>query len=714
MLRRRTLLARKEVNRFFGVSSAESSTTPILKPNLKLMAFGMPLALDKAQFTNFASKTIDFVKNTGGAANKVNKHYFIIGDYLASPGKFAYCDPNPQGSEAGASWLITEWLNKLPDGVEAGLEIWMDPGDALTLDNPNKQPADKSKYNYKGNVIIGDGSAGFPKDNARQVFEYIKSINDYQAANGGKQITTFHFDHEGGGDYQNDSYTDPVTKELIPSTYGGTNGDRIGIGYLKWLWNEFMPKQTVGGKTIAWTHDQAKQDSFKGHYQLGWTNYRVEAYAENSSGTIDNHAENYWFGELEYEPIKWDKDNPNQKWPVASVFAPDPNQPGKLHLDRTASYKLDTISEARGITPEDTFDDAGHIIAGGNTLDWEGINQNGVHVISPQAINSVYRYYRNYPEKLAYMFSDARYNDLYQPGEKGDKAWGPPLLPDPKNPRQDDLYYTPRDPNGPTNDKLYKQPAGGIPTFSFENLSSTNQGRVTQAADSKMPNFTPSDSIISAVALPSQLLDINKYGGTFDGLSALDYSDFIRFLNATAEAIASVSDDIDPTDVTIALYESTFLPDAWVNKTWVQGTLIEGTDTADTLQGGSGIQTITARGGNDTLIGGADRDLLSGSSGADKFQYNNLDDSRPGEKRDVITDFNGEEGDRIDFSNMPTARTYVGSAGFSGSRGEVRFEDGILQLNTDRDQNSDMEIELAGVTTFSSDYLILPLHYAYM
>ena len=118
----------------------------------------MPLALDKAQFTNFASKTIDFVKNTGGAANKVNKHYFIIGDYLASPGKFAYCDPNPQGSEAGASWLITEWLNKLPDDVEAGLEIWMDPGDALTLDNPSKQPADKSKYNYKGNVIITQGT----------------------------------------------------------------------------------------------------------------------------------------------------------------------------------------------------------------------------------------------------------------------------------------------------------------------------------------------------------------------------------------------------------------------------------------------------------------------------------------------------------------------------------------------------------------------------
>ena len=135
-----------------------------------------------------------------------------------------------------------------------------------------------------------------------------------------------------------------------------------------------------------------------------------------------------------------------------------------------------------------------------------------------------------------------------------------------------------------------------------------------------------------------------------------------------------------------------------------------GGDEDDVIVGQGGNDELFGGGGDDLLIGGEGRDLLEGGKGSDVFMYKNATHSGNGSKRDVITDFNGEEGDRIDLSNIQTATTYIGSAEFSGSPGEVRFEDGILQLNTDKDQNSDMEIELTGVQNFSSDYLILAPH----
>ena len=252
-------------------TEAIGDTIPVLKPKLQLTAFGMPIKLDESQFSEFANKTIEFVANTG-----VKTHYFIIGDYVSNPDIFGFCDPSK--GAGGVSALISDWLNQLPDDVNAGVITYMNPANAMKLDNPGKiDDPSHEKYNYDSNVTIGDGSDGYPKDNARQVFELINNINNNSATK--KQITHFHFDHEGGGDFQNDSYKVPAGQpgagDEIPSTYGGVNGDRIGVGYLKWLWNEFMPEG------VAFTHEEASNDDFRGHYQLGWTNYRVEAWAKN-------------------------------------------------------------------------------------------------------------------------------------------------------------------------------------------------------------------------------------------------------------------------------------------------------------------------------------------------------------------------------------------------------------------------------------------------
>jgi hypothetical protein len=88
----------------------------------------------------------------------------------------------------------------------------------------------------------------------------------------------------------------------------------------------------------------------------------------------------------------------------------------------------------------------------------------------------------------------------------------------------------------------------------------------------------------------------------------------------------------------------------------------------------------------------------------------------PGTKnRDVLTDFNGKEGDLIDLKSIDAytgqtanqAFTYIGSSGFTGTKGEVRFSGEVLQMNTGTDQVADMEIALTGVTAFQSGYLVL-------
>jgi Ca2+-binding RTX toxin-like protein len=136
----------------------------------------------------------------------------------------------------------------------------------------------------------------------------------------------------------------------------------------------------------------------------------------------------------------------------------------------------------------------------------------------------------------------------------------------------------------------------------------------------------------------------------------------------------------------------------------------------DYLDGGIGNDFIDGGLGNDTIIGGLGSDRLTGGRGKDKFMYASISDSLPRtNNRDVLTDFNGKEGDLIDLKAIDAytktpgnqAFTYIGSADFTGTKGEVRFSGGVLQMNTGTDKIADMEIALTGVTAFQSSYLIL-------
>ena len=91
--------------------------------------------------------------------------------------------------------------------------------------------------------------------------------------------------------------------------------------------------------------------------------------------------------------------------------------------------------------------------------------------------------------------------------------------------------------------------------------------------------------------------------------------------------------------------------------------------------------TIVGGGGADTLTGGRGLDLLTGGGGAVGCGVQTLLDSTlGGTARDRITDFSSLAGDRIDLRLIDAAAgvvgdqafTFIGSAGFSGSAGELR------------------------------------------
>ncbi|SFJ33683.1 type I secretion C-terminal target domain (VC_A0849 subclass) [Phyllobacterium sp. CL33Tsu] len=63
----------------------------------------------------------------------------------------------------------------------------------------------------------------------------------------------------------------------------------------------------------------------------------------------------------------------------------------------------------------------------------------------------------------------------------------------------------------------------------------------------------------------------------------------------------------------------------------------------DTLHGGNGDDMLYGEDGNDELTGGTGDDVLSGGAGGDYFIFNSIG----GQGHDVITDFNGAEGDII-------------------------------------------------------------------
>jgi serralysin len=139
------------------------------------------------------------------------------------------------------------------------------------------------------------------------------------------------------------------------------------------------------------------------------------------------------------------------------------------------------------------------------------------------------------------------------------------------------------------------------------------------------------------------------------------------------------------------------------------------------LQGGADLKgtgnalnnQIFGNSGNNIIDGGAGADTLTGGAGADTFVFAAVSEMGIGSNRDVITDFNSLQGDKIDLSQFDAsllsagfnAFTFIGAGDFT-SAGQLRFVDHVLSGNVSGDTGADFEIQLVGVNNFSASDLV--------
>lgn len=140
-----------------------------------------------------------------------------------------------------------------------------------------------------------------------------------------------------------------------------------------------------------------------------------------------------------------------------------------------------------------------------------------------------------------------------------------------------------------------------------------------------------------------------------------------------------------------------------------------GNALANRLTGNTLDNVLNGSTGNDLLIGGGGADTLIGGRGADSFVFLTWADTGVGlGLRDVITDFNAGQADKINLAALDAvagtvddeAFTYIGAAAFS-TAGQLRFEAGILSGEMTGDGVADFEIQLAGVRSFTAAAVIL-------
>ena len=141
-----------------------------------------------------------------------------------------------------------------------------------------------------------------------------------------------------------------------------------------------------------------------------------------------------------------------------------------------------------------------------------------------------------------------------------------------------------------------------------------------------------------------------------------------------------------------------------------------GDEGDDSITGGEENEMLIGGAGDDVLNGGLGSDVLTGNEGADVFYFSDFSSSEDDKidlsaSRDIITDFSSSEGDKIDLSAIAEDFVFIGSSDFTGTRNEIRFDDGILQISvsseTDTAPTPVFEIQLLGNNTFGFEDLLL-------
>jgi hypothetical protein len=293
---------------------------PALLPKIHVSHFGQDISFtSRAMFQSWADDYISFLSNSGATVAYIN-----IGDYLQDQ-KNAYSYLKPSLGTNNVPWIVTDFLDKLPAGLEAGVIAYLDVANPWTVYDSN---------NTATNVSTTDaGPNSPPKNNVYQAFQMVNAINAAQLQSGGtKFFTHFQADGEGAGAFESDSYygfgatPDKGTAydsngnvPVAPTTWSASDFPTAGYGYIKWLWNHFMPGVTAddvapGGVAlpksvtvpdVVFTDAEAIVSTTwpagRG-YQFGIIKYAQTSWLNYSPGPMLAYTENYWFGENHYMP----------------------------------------------------------------------------------------------------------------------------------------------------------------------------------------------------------------------------------------------------------------------------------------------------------------------------------------------------------------------------------------------------------------------------
>jgi Ca2+-binding RTX toxin-like protein len=147
----------------------------------------------------------------------------------------------------------------------------------------------------------------------------------------------------------------------------------------------------------------------------------------------------------------------------------------------------------------------------------------------------------------------------------------------------------------------------------------------------------------------------------------------------------------------------------------------------DWLLSGYGNDELYGREGNDVMYGEAGQDRLEGGSGidtmigglhADTFAWSAISDTGTTmSTSDQVVDFNPAEGDRLDVSGIDAnvyaphdqAFTFIGSAPFSGTPGEINYfhSDGDTYIQLQAGTSMPVMFRLDGIHTPEADWFVL-------
>lgn len=137
----------------------------------------------------------------------------------------------------------------------------------------------------------------------------------------------------------------------------------------------------------------------------------------------------------------------------------------------------------------------------------------------------------------------------------------------------------------------------------------------------------------------------------------------------------------------------------------------------DTLLGGAGKDVLLGGKGGDSLIGGSAADMLTGGGGADEFVYNTGHSGPGANKRDTVTDFSRQQGDKVNLGRIDGDQETAGNQSlswigrdqeFTGAA-EVRYDTArsLLEINLDSDPDAEMAIHFDGLDIFGAKDLLL-------